>query len=124
MSKQVANKLLPSAGVSDRKQLVQDLLTNIPQLENDLREELKNLQAMPPTPPPNQTHPPFEAAAKAILEGQHKYTDIRVPCLAIFAVPHDPNSFPPMSAEMRAAAEPVMLTISLLSCTGSYYRLG
>jgi non-heme chloroperoxidase len=97
-------QLLPSAGVSDRKQLVQDLLTNLPQLENDLREELKNLQAMPP-PPPNQTHPPFESAAKAILEGQHKYTDIHVSCLAIFAVPHDPNSFPPMSPEMLAAAK-------------------
>jgi pimeloyl-ACP methyl ester carboxylesterase len=59
---------------------------------------------MPP-PPPNQAHPPFEAAAKAILEGQHKYTDIHVPCLAIFAVPHDPSSFPPMSTEMRAAAQ-------------------
>jgi alpha/beta hydrolase fold len=27
-----------------------------------------------------------------IVSGEHKYTEIKAPCLAIFAVPHDPNS--------------------------------
>jgi pimeloyl-ACP methyl ester carboxylesterase len=85
------------------KQSVQDLLSSIPQLQRDLQNHLKDLEAMPPQQP-NQPPSPYQAAAAAIIAGEHKYTTVHVPCLAIFAVPHDPNSFPPMDASARAAA--------------------
>jgi pimeloyl-ACP methyl ester carboxylesterase len=76
---------------SGQKQPVEALLASLPQLEKDLQNELKRMQAVPPPttkfPPPPSTSPAF-----AIFNGLHKYTEIKAPCLAIFAVPHDPNS--------------------------------
>lgn len=87
---------------SDQKQVVQELLASLPQLQRDLQDRLKDLDAMPPQQP-NQPPSPYQAAAEAILAGKHKYTTIPVRCLAIFAVPHDPKSLPPMDAKARAA---------------------
>jgi pimeloyl-ACP methyl ester carboxylesterase len=44
--------------------------------------------------------------AVALVSGEHKYTEIKAPCLAIFAVPHDPNSnaIPLSDPAHRAAA--------------------
>jgi pimeloyl-ACP methyl ester carboxylesterase len=76
---------------SGQKQPVEALLASLPQLEKDLQNELKRMQAVPPPttkfPPPPSTSPAF-----AIFNGLHKYTEIKARCLAIFAVPHDPNS--------------------------------
>src|ERR1700733_623234 len=76
---------------SGQKQPIEALLASLPQLEKDLQNELKRMQAVPPPttkfPPPPSTSPAF-----AIFNGLHKYTEIKAPCLAIFAVPHDPNS--------------------------------
>jgi hypothetical protein len=51
---------------------------------------------------PAQPLPPMPAAAQAIMAGVQKYTDIRVPILAIYAVPHDPG--PAMSKDPAARA--------------------
>lgn len=79
-----------------QKQPIEALLETLPQLEKDLQNQLKTLQAIsPPTtnsPLPASPPPPSASAAVAIFNGQHKYTEIKAPCLAIFAVPHDPNS--------------------------------
>jgi len=73
----------------DRKQLIQDLLeTSLPAFEKQLREMQKNIAAAPP-PPPSASPPPRPLfAATAIISGEQKYTDIRVPIMAIFALPH------------------------------------
>ena len=73
------------------EQAIEGLLASLPQLEKDLHNQLKLLQAVPP-PATNLPQPPTANAYSAIFSGEHKYTEIKAPCLAIFAVPHDPNS--------------------------------
>ena len=90
-------QLLPNGGdPSGQKQAIEGLLGSLPQLEKDLQNQLKVLQAIePPTTnltQPTSPLPPLPSAFFAIFSGEHKYTEIKVPCLAIFAVPHDPNS--------------------------------
>jgi non-heme chloroperoxidase len=94
-------QLIPGTGPQDPQQLVEDLLQMLPQLEKALREWQKDLQAMPAPPTPVL---PVLTPAQAILAGQQKYTDIRVPALAIYAIPHD---FGPAFSNpvKRAAAE-------------------
>ena len=78
------DELRPGSGTRDQKQLIQELLeTNLPVFEKDLREQQKNLALMP-GPQPIRTMPRI---SRAILAGQRKYTDIRVPALAIYAIP-------------------------------------
>ncbi len=86
-------QLLPSGGYPvGHKQTIQALLAGLPQLEKDLQNQLKLLEAIePPETTPDPPSPPGSVAV-AIFKGEHKYTGIKVPCLAIFAVPHDPNS--------------------------------
>jgi non-heme chloroperoxidase len=43
----------------------------------------------PDSPPPWPIDPKWPAPIKALLEGQKHYTDIRVPALAIYAIPND-----------------------------------
>jgi pimeloyl-ACP methyl ester carboxylesterase len=83
------DQLAPGKLPHDPKQLIQDLLeTSLPALERELREMNKNLADAPP-PPPSAEPPPLPLFAfTAILSGQQKYTDIQVPILAIFALPH------------------------------------
>ena len=57
----------------------------LPQFEKDLRDQQKALQLMPATTQPPSSMPTVD---QAILEGQQKFTNIRVPILVIFAVPH------------------------------------
>lgn len=59
--------------------------TTLPGFERDLREMQKNLAEAPATQQPAVQVPPI---TQAIMTGIQKYTDIRVPVLAIFAVPH------------------------------------
>ena len=50
----------------------------------------KTWRSRPRHPPlPCQAAPTIPAAAQAIMAGMKKYTEIRVPILAIYAVPHD-----------------------------------
>ncbi len=82
-------KLEPGKMPQDPKQFIQDLLENsLPMFEKDLRELQKNIAAAPP-PSPSAGPPPRPLfAAAAIIYGEQKYTDIRAPILAIFALPH------------------------------------
>ena len=102
-------QLLPSGGdPSGQMQTTEALLASLPRLERDLQNQLKLLQAIS-TPstnrsPPLSPQPPSASAFSAIFSGEHKYTEIKVPCLAIFAVPHDPSAILPTDAAHRAAA--------------------
>jgi non-heme chloroperoxidase len=90
-------QLLPNGGdPSGQRQAIEGLLASLPQLEKDLQNQLKVLQAIEPSTtnssPPTAPQAPPPSAFFAIFSGEHKYTGIKVPCLAIFAVPHDSNS--------------------------------
>jgi pimeloyl-ACP methyl ester carboxylesterase len=75
--------LIPGKAPQDIRPLVQEMLeTILPGFERDLREVQKVMES---TPPPAGPAEPPPAAAQAILAGMQKYTDIRVPVLAIFA---------------------------------------
>jgi pimeloyl-ACP methyl ester carboxylesterase len=68
-------------------ELAQEILqVNLPQIEKDLREKQNEMQVRPGSDKPQ---PPATPIVRAIFEGEQKYSDIRVPILAIFAVPHD-----------------------------------
>ena len=85
-------QLLPNNGYpSGHQEAIEGLLASLPQLEKDLQGQLKLLQAVP-APTTNAPSPSSASAASAIFSGEHKYTEIKAPCLAIFAVPHNPNS--------------------------------
>jgi pimeloyl-ACP methyl ester carboxylesterase len=78
---------LPGSGPLARKPLVRDLLqTNFPQLERDLQEEQKALQTFPNIPPRGayQESP----IRRAIFDSEQRYTEIKCPVLAFYAVPH------------------------------------
>lgn len=81
-------QLMPGVGPPDQKPLIQELLrTTLPQVEKDLQDQLKWLQATGvPSPRPSSSLPPIDLA---ILAGVEKYTEIRVPVLAFFAFPQD-----------------------------------
>lgn len=82
-------QMMLGGGKQTPAELVQELLqTSLPQIEKDLRAEQEEIQVRPMPAGSGQRSeaPPL---IKAIFEGQRKYTDIRVPILAFFAVPHD-----------------------------------
>src|SRR5437016_5972549 len=63
-------QLIPGMGPQDQKQLVEELLqTSLPQLEKDLQEEQKKLQAMPAQ---QQQPGGFSIPAQAVLAGQQR----------------------------------------------------
>jgi pimeloyl-ACP methyl ester carboxylesterase len=89
----------------DQKAMMQELLqTTLPQYEKDLQEQLKTLQVMPAPPTPAQMAqmPPADSA---VTGGEQKYTDVHVPVLAFFAVPHDFGQAFQTDPAARAAAE-------------------
>ena len=97
-------QLIPGRGTPDLKPLVQELLqTILPQFEKDLQEMQKDLQAMPVPPMPPQSGGP--TPAQAIIAGERKFTDIRAPALAIFAIPHASGPAGNNDPVARAAAE-------------------
>ena len=73
----------------DPNKLAQELLqSDLPQIEKSLREYQKELQATSDLAHPQR---PGETSlmARAVIEGEQKYTEIRVPILAFFAAPSD-----------------------------------
>lgn len=94
-------QLEPGKGRGDLRQLIEDLLTTtLPRFERDLKDMQKNLPETPPAQPQGQMPP----ITQAIMRGMQKYTEIKVPVLAIYAVPHaNPQPFKDDAA--RAAAE-------------------
>jgi non-heme chloroperoxidase len=96
------DQMLKGTGPRDQRPLIKELLeTSLPGFEKDLRELQKNLEAMPPS----ASQPPPQAAAQAIMAGMQEYTDIKVPILAIYAVPHDLGQQFRNDPTARAAAE-------------------
>jgi len=75
-----------SGDVKDQKQFLQDLQTSMSQLEKDLQETQKQMASMPALPP---RQGPAPAIPAAIIAGEQKYTELHVPVLAIYAVPHN-----------------------------------
>lgn len=95
-------QLIPGREKQERKQVVQELLTVLPRFQQTLREHQKDMQFVPePLQPPGQV----SVATQAIVAGEQKYTDIRCPILAIFAVPHKLGSAFQDDPVARAAAE-------------------
>lgn len=76
--------LIPGKGPESLKQVADDLLVRLPAHEATLREWRKYLEVMPPLPTWVE---PVETPAQAVLEGQQRFGAIRVPALAIFAIP-------------------------------------
>ncbi len=91
-------QLEPGKTPQDPAPLVQELLeTTLPAIEKDLREMQKELQKAPQSSAPSQPQPAMPAPSQAITAGIEKYTEIHVPILAIYAVPHAP--FDPVTAK-------------------------
>jgi len=81
-------------GPRDPKPLIQELLeTALPGFERDLREKQKELQATPAALLAFRASAPTPAASQAIMAGVRKYSNIPVPTLAIYAIPHDIGPF-------------------------------
>ncbi|MFI5103486.1 MAG: alpha/beta fold hydrolase [Terriglobales bacterium] len=95
------DQLRPGRAQADPKKLIQDVLQSLPRLEKDLQEELKDLEVEPA----NARQVEAPAPAKAIIAGEQKYTEIRVPVLAIYALPHSGVPASSSDAAARAAAE-------------------
>jgi non-heme chloroperoxidase len=100
-------QLQPGKQPRDPRPLIRELLeTSLPGIERDLKETQKNLEASPPPAAnPGQAAPTIPAAAQAIMAGMQKYTEIRVPILAIYALPHDPGQAFKNNPAARAALE-------------------
>ena len=89
-------------GPNDTRPIIDDLLmTGLPQIERDLKEEREFLSTLP-TDMLSGSSTSMPAASQAIIAGLQKYTSIPVPILAIFAVPHSMESLD-KNPELRAA---------------------
>jgi pimeloyl-ACP methyl ester carboxylesterase len=96
------DQLQPGKGPQDPRKLIEELLgTSLPGFERDLKEMLKSLPDTPPAQQPPTQVPPI---TQAIMTGMQKYTDIRVPVLAIYALPHATGQ-PFKDDAARAAAD-------------------
>jgi pimeloyl-ACP methyl ester carboxylesterase len=101
-------QLLPGGGdPSGPMQPTEALLASLPQLEKELQDQVKLQQAVAPPNAnpslPQDSHPTTSSAVAAIVSGEHKYTEIKIPCLALFAVPHDLSRVFPGDAARHAA---------------------
>lgn len=80
-------QLQPGKGPADQRPFMRELLSDdLPQLQKDLKESLKDLEGAPPPPPQPPPSNGF-SPSQAILDGAQKYTKIPVPILAIYAFP-------------------------------------
>jgi len=94
-------QLQPGKGPQDARHLIEELLaTTLPGFERALKEMQKNIAEAPPAQPT----PDLPPISQAIMGGMQKYTDIRVPALAIYAVPHATEQ-PYKNDAARVAAE-------------------
>ena len=92
---------LQCCGPNQDPKVVRDLLeTLLPELE----KSLKTQQALG-LPAPPQSGSQIGAANQFIIDAQQKYTNIPVPILAIFAIPHDPPAFPGLQRAAQDALE-------------------
>jgi non-heme chloroperoxidase len=104
--KEKLKQLMPGNGPQDQKQLVDEMLkTTLPQFEKDLQERQKELAEGPAPQAPPASQPKGPTPSQAIMAGQQKYTDIRSPVLAIYALPHATGPGVKNDPESRATAE-------------------
>lgn len=100
--RKILAQIVPGA---DQTAMMQELLqTTLPQYEKDLQAQLKMLQVMP-APPTAAQMAQMPPASLAVMAEEQKYTDIHVPVLALFAVPHDLGPAFQGNPTARAAAE-------------------
>ena len=99
--RQKLDQLVPGNSPQDIRPLVKELLEILPGFERDLQDIQKFMESAPPPP----QAPKLSAAVSAILAGTQKYTDIHVPVLAIYSLPHDFGNFLKDDPAGRAAAE-------------------
>jgi len=88
----------------DRK-AIQEILQILPAFERALRGRLAEIDVTPASMLPSPTSPPILATALAVLAGEQKYTNLPVPVLAIFAVPHDLGPLQGVDSAKRAELE-------------------
>ncbi len=98
-------QLQPGKSQQDQQRLIRELLkTDLPQFEKDLQERQEDLEAMP-APLRAAQSSGMSAIGEAIMAGEQKYTNIHVPVLAIYAVPHDMRQFSTNDPKALAAFE-------------------
>jgi pimeloyl-ACP methyl ester carboxylesterase len=85
----------------DDAKAVSELIEKLPEFEKELQVRHKENAGLPPNP--SGPDDDFSPIGKAIMLGQERYTEITVPVLAIFAVPHEPASWSEFDAAGRAA---------------------
>jgi non-heme chloroperoxidase len=91
--------LTPPSPTRERKVVVQHLLeVSLPRLEKDLATMQKDMQSTPDNPGPPDV--PRVRIGAAIMRGTQIYGGVKVPVLAIFAVPH---AMPPQPEDDEAA---------------------
>jgi pimeloyl-ACP methyl ester carboxylesterase len=73
--------------------------------DSALQSPFDDPQPSPPSAAAGSARHSDPMPAQAILAGQQKYTEIRVPVLAIYAVPHDRGGPPNGDAAARAKAD-------------------
>ncbi|MGA7241731.1 MAG: alpha/beta hydrolase [Terracidiphilus sp.] len=107
--RQKLENLVSSAGPREQEAALKELQQSIlPQFEKDLKSQEDDLAKIPEPPAgsPNASKPSeVSPIVKAILMGEEKYTSIKVPVLAICAVPHELGSRYEHDPSARAAAE-------------------
>lgn len=89
------------SAVPDLKQFLDVLQQDLTRYEKDVKAQREEMALFPPQPPRTDAPPPIFVAISA---GRRKFTDIRVPALAIFANPHaELNALYPDNPSARAA---------------------
>lgn len=96
------NTYLAGGAGMGQKGIDSKMLGDLRLLEKDLEADGKMAELLPSLFHSGTTRePPDAAPAAAIVKGEQKYTNIRVPILAIFASPHL-EPLPPMAADKKA----------------------
>jgi non-heme chloroperoxidase len=82
-------QLEPGKRPQDPRSLIDELLqTDLPNLERTLRQIDERFKNAPPQPPAStqQARPPMPPIVAAMMRGSERYTDIRSPALAFYAL--------------------------------------
>jgi non-heme chloroperoxidase len=88
----------------ERKALVKDLLeVSLRRVEKDLQLSQQHLETVPDTTPAPPNTPEVRFGL-AVQRGVQKFTGVKCPTLAIFAVPHNLGPQPGLDTAARAAA--------------------
>jgi non-heme chloroperoxidase len=81
--------LQPGQASGNIKPLIDQLLLTLPKLELNLQSRETEMLTTRPVAATSAARPAIPEAVQAIFAGEEKFTQINVPTLALFAVPHD-----------------------------------